>query len=852
MQRMMVESTCMPTKGAASPTSGTRPDPQEVISTSSYRPMSLSSGSEAKTLLPDPILKLRRLIGFGGGTDRCALWTVTGCSVVYPCHSVIVVLNVESGDQRFFLGHTDKVSALALNGSCTLLASAQTGSLGMVRLWHFQKGTCLTMFRTHAHSVSWLSFSHSGSVLCGVGKDGHGKTMVVLWNTSQAGRSGEVKVLAKAHTDVDIRTMKIAFFDDTRMVSCGKENVRLWRVRSGSLRSCPVNLGEYHRCEFTDLAFEAAHSPEREPEDRTLYVCSRDGHILEIDYKKMVLRNVRRLQPAQDKHGERREKQTFHSGSGIAINSLRVSATYCATGSEDGFLRLWPLDFSGVFLEAEHEGPVSCVSISPEGLRILSCTRSGELGVLDVPSRGYLTLMRSHTDSLLAFATHPTHRQLATVSTDNTIRIWDMSSLQQLYDFSANEETPCAVTFHPMRQALACGFSSGVIRYFDVMSTSLQAEHKQHRGAITGLLFSPDGCLLYSACALGSLALYSIGQREQHVLRVLGNVVCKSSERGPLALCVTRDGKLLAFVGPTEFTVTIMDARSLDELLRVDVSILDVDSTKLDCAMSLAFSSLRPYRLLVSTSGNKILWLDSATGRLIKEVVKVHRQHCPLLALSDNDKYLLTAEDKIIKVWDQESAGSSRPQAFIGHSEAIQQLAFSPDQQTVISAGDAIFIWDFEAAPDPDLRSSQSLPAMHQPATGGRHSSSSDAADQRRDSTFISSGMPRGSAPRPCVSSPPRLDISPVQRAPPAGLHVESDEGDGDLGGVLHEEMQVEEIDIEDQKDDEGQSSLIIRESQPSGSRLSGLTTRDVGRSLPRPDVYSHFHARYKTSSLAK
>ncbi|XP_068121033.1 WD repeat-containing protein 90-like [Hyperolius riggenbachi] len=249
-------------------------DPQEVISTSSYRPMSLSSGSEAKTLLPDPILKLRRIIGFGGGTDRCALWTVTGCSVVYPCHSVIVVLNVESGDQRFFLGHTDKVSTLALNGSCTLLASAQTGSLGMVRLWHFQKGTCLTMFRTHAHSVSWLSFSHSGSVLCGVGKDGHGKTMVVLWNTSQAGRSGEVKVLAKAHTDVDIQTMKIAFFDDTRMVSCGKDNVRLWRVRSGSLRSCPVNLGEYHRCEFTDLAFEAVHSPEREPEDRTLYVCS--------------------------------------------------------------------------------------------------------------------------------------------------------------------------------------------------------------------------------------------------------------------------------------------------------------------------------------------------------------------------------------------------------------------------------------------------------------------------------------------------------------------------------------------------------------------------------------------------
>lgn len=39
-------------------------------------------------------------------------------------------------------------------------------------------------------------------------------------------------------------------------------------------------------------------------------------------------------------------------------------------------------------------------------------------------------------------------------------------------------------------------------------------------------------------------------------------------------------------------------------------------------------------------------------------------------------------------------------QVFIGHSELIQQAEFSPDQQHVITAGDAIFIWDFEAAPD--------------------------------------------------------------------------------------------------------------------------------------------------------
>ncbi|XP_073504675.1 WD repeat-containing protein 90 isoform X2 [Phyllobates terribilis] len=820
--------------------------PEKVAHITSHRPMTFSADPEGR-LLPDPILKLKKIIGFGGCTERCALWTGCGGSVVYPCHAVIVVLDVQSGDQRFLLGHTDKVSALAFNGSCSLLASAQTGSLSMVRLWDFEKGGCIAMFRTHAHSVSSLSFSHSGAVLCGVGKDGHGKNMVVVWNTSRASSGGEVVVLAKAHTDVDIQTMKIAFFDDTRMVSCGRDNVRLWRVRSGALRSCPVNLGEYHTLEFTDLAFEVGHSPERDLDERTLYVCSRSGHILEIDYKNVTLRNVRRLQQPPTQHGERREKVTFSSGPGVAINDLCVSATYCATGSEDGYLRLWPLDFSGVFLEAEHEGPLSSVSISPDGLRVLSSTRSGEVGVLDVPSRGYQTLMRSHTDALLAFST--SHGQIATVSGDRTIRIWDAASLQQLYDFTSNEETPCTVVFHPVRPALACGFSSGVVRYFDVASTSLQAEHRQHRGAITGLLFSPDGALMFSCCSMGSLALYSIQHREQHVLRVLGNAVCKTPELGPQALSLSRDGRLLAFVGPSEYTVTVMDGRSLDELLRVDVSILDLDSTALDCALGVTFSPLRPYPLLVSTSGNKILWLDPTTGRLSKEVTRVHRECCSSLAVSEDGRYLLTVGDRVVKVWDHGLAGTSRPQVFIGHSEPIQQAAFSPDQRHVITAGDAIFIWSFEGAPDADTMdasSARGLPAVHQSTARGRLHSSADCGDQKRDSTFVSSGIPRVTVPRPCISSPPRLDISPVQRAE----HTESDDESDELGKVLHEESKVEEVEIQDPGESDGQSSLIIIESRPTRSR--GATDRDLRPDPPRPDVYSHFTPRFKSSCPTK
>ena len=38
-----------------------------------------------------------------------ALWTKNGSYIVYPCHAIIVSTDVSTGQQQFFMGHTDKV-----------------------------------------------------------------------------------------------------------------------------------------------------------------------------------------------------------------------------------------------------------------------------------------------------------------------------------------------------------------------------------------------------------------------------------------------------------------------------------------------------------------------------------------------------------------------------------------------------------------------------------------------------------------------------------------------------------------------------------------------------------------------
>ena len=59
---------------------------------------------------------------------------------------------------------------------------------------------------------------------------------------------------------------------------------------------------------------------------------------------------------------------------GLSVQCMCVNESFCVTGSDDGYVRLWPLDFKHVLLEAEHDGPVTAVDISVDCLRVLAAT----------------------------------------------------------------------------------------------------------------------------------------------------------------------------------------------------------------------------------------------------------------------------------------------------------------------------------------------------------------------------------------------------------------------------------------------------------------------------------------------
>ncbi len=138
---------------------------------------------------------------------------------------------------------------------------------------------------------------------------------------------------------------------------------------------------------------------------KRVFVGSKDGLLFHINYLTQELEGVYKI----------------HESS---VCSISVSAGFCVTGSEDQYLRVWPLDFTEFFLEAKHEGILISLNISQDALKVVCGTSTGGLGVLDLGNQNYKTILRSHTDYITQMEIQEYSNTLITLSSDLSIRIW--------------------------------------------------------------------------------------------------------------------------------------------------------------------------------------------------------------------------------------------------------------------------------------------------------------------------------------------------------------------------------------------------------------------------------------------
>jgi WD40 repeat protein len=194
----------------------------------------------------DPIMELKHVIGYSPSACLNLKWSRLPHEniVVFSSAGVLITMDVETMQQkRFFFGHSAPISCFDIASHGALLASAQEGKNSIIRIWDYHTARCLSMLPMPVVTMKCLSFSPDGRFLASVGKDAQNKELIIVWDISKIHRNEKPEILARQTSEFNILSLKFSPVDNFRLVSCGKENIRFWRIKeTGNIRGSAVVL----------------------------------------------------------------------------------------------------------------------------------------------------------------------------------------------------------------------------------------------------------------------------------------------------------------------------------------------------------------------------------------------------------------------------------------------------------------------------------------------------------------------------------------------------------------------------------------------------------------------------------
>ena len=92
-----------------------------------------------------------------------------------------------------------------------------------------------------------LDVSPDGGTLMALGRNAQHKPALVLWNISAAATGGcEAPVVARHISEVDVKAVKWPPYAPGHLVACGRDSVRLLRVKVRLMRTHVARFGCLH------------------------------------------------------------------------------------------------------------------------------------------------------------------------------------------------------------------------------------------------------------------------------------------------------------------------------------------------------------------------------------------------------------------------------------------------------------------------------------------------------------------------------------------------------------------------------------------------------------------------------
>jgi WD40 repeat protein len=272
------------------------------------------------------------------------------------------------------------------------------------------------------------------------------------------------------------------------------------------------------------------------------------------------------------------------------------------------------------------------------------------------------------------------------------MRIWDLQSHDQRFEFVAHGDMATAVCYHPTHYKFVAGFKSGMVKSFDIRTQDVEHSCNTKMANIVAVAFTSDCVYLLCSGGDGRIAIID-AQRSFQVLRI--SSTCEPND--PIALAMHPIHHVACALGPQAGSVVVLDPQSGGR----NAILLPPHGSTLS---KLTFSAQGRVVIALSARGRLLAW------KVPRDLVHWQAQHLwespqltngsEILSLAVSDNALLAAvgtADCKIWVWslphlDETSASAIRSafkyQMFIGHSHPVTALTFSTNLKSLISCED--------------------------------------------------------------------------------------------------------------------------------------------------------------------
>jgi|GEM_PF-2833730 len=281
-----------------------------------------------------------------------------------------------------------------------------------------------------------------------------------------------------------------------------------------------------------------------------------------------------------------------------------------------------------------HSFWVVSVAISSDRQTIVSAALDNTIRIWDLQTGQELRVLRGSSSLFYCLALSPDGQIIVSGSRDNTLRVWDFETGQELYHLKGHRREVDSLAISPDSQTIVSGSRDKTIRVWNLPTGQELCILRGHTGEVYSLAISPDGQTIVSGSRDKTIGIWNLftGQK-------LGILRGHTDELRSVA--ISPDGRTIVS-GSRDNTIRVWDFEKGQELRTI--------RGHLSSVQSVAISS--DGQTIVSGSRDKTLRMwNLTTGKQIR-CLRRHKDLVRCVDISlDGQTIVSGSRDNTIKVW---------------------------------------------------------------------------------------------------------------------------------------------------------------------------------------------------------